>query len=391
LVDIRVVPSAATVASGTAQRFKAFVIGATDAEVTWSVEGGVDNGTVSPRGVYWAPATMPDLSTVTVWATIAVDSTLRGKATVTIVAAGVDSTGLVRVPAGQFTMGDAVNGKLCWEREHEVTLTRDFYMGQTEVTNRQFVEMLQWAYDLGYVAVSGPMVYDRMDGQTGTEVPLYYLANYGSEIAFVDGEFLLRHAERVVNPENPIQEVSWYGAAAYCDWLSLRRGLPRAYDHQTWACNGGDPYGASGYRLPTEAEWEYAAQYDDERVYPWGNGPALCELANFFYSWDERSYCAGWGWTTPVGSYAAEKTLRGMGIFDMAGNVREWCNDWHACDLGIVPTQDPAGPTGGTGRVVRGGGLDSLSHTLICAFRVDRVPSHASYSLGFRVARTAGL
>ncbi len=217
-IEVHVVPDAATVATGASQRFRAFVTGTTNSEVTWAVEGGVDNGTVSPRGVYWAPATVPDPSTVTVRAVSVADSTLVGSATVKIVAAGPDSADLVRVPAGTYAMGDSrIN-----QPEHDVTLTRAFYLGQTEVTNRQFLEMLQWAYDLGYVGVSGSVVYDRMDGRTGTEIPLYYLANFGSELDFAAGEFALRHTEHGLNPDNPIQEVSWYGAASYCDWRSLK-------------------------------------------------------------------------------------------------------------------------------------------------------------------------
>ena len=383
-IDVHVVPDAATVATGASQRFRAFVTGTTNTEVTWAVEGGVDNGTVSPRGVYWAPGTVPDLPTVTVRAISMADSAQSGSATVKIVAAGPDSTDLVRVPAGTYAMGDPrIN-----QPEHDVTLTRDFYLGQMEVANREFMEVMQWAYDLRYVDVSDGVVYDRMDGRTGTEVPLYYLASFSSEIAFADGEFTLRHTEHGVSPDNPIQGVSWYGAAAYCDWRSLKEGLPRAYDHATWACNGGDPYDAVGYRLPTEAEWEYAAQYDDERLFPWGDEWPTCDLVNFYNYQDGTNACTGW--TLPVGSLLAEKSVGGKGIYDMAGNVMEWCGDWYAEDLGFDPTQDPQGATVGVNRVVRGGSMDTLfTFMLVCAYRTHLFPSYAYYFVGFRVARTA--
>lgn len=294
--------------------------------------------------------------------------------------------GFVAVPAGVFIMGDGV--AVCGEDQREVTLTRDFYLGQHEVTNQEYLEAVQWAYDNGYVSATTTSVLDNLDGSTQR---LLRLDSQYSEIQFDGaGTFYLRESpssyaqsaypEGYDPADHPVKEVTWYGAARYCDWLSLQEGLPRAYQQSgDWACNGGDPYGALGYRLPTDAEWEYAAQWDDERIYPWGNEALDCSRAN-------GSGCVGW--TSPVGSCPDAPVA--LGLSDMAGNVWEWCNDWLVCGLGATPAADPVGPSSGTSRVARSGSwLDSGEYYIRCASRVDFSPSYNYFGcLGFRASRT---
>jgi len=285
---------------------------------------------------------------------------------------------MVRIAAGVFIMGDGVAP--CGEDEHAVTLTRGFYLGQTEVTNLEYLEAVQWAYDHGHVTVQGPWVLDNLDGSM-TE--LLSLTGEASEIDFQDGVFVLRDvAGHGVNPDHPVKEVTWFGAARFCDWLSLQDGLPRAYAHVgDWSCNGGDPYGAVGYRLPTDAEWEYATQFDGERVYPWGDEVPDCDRANY--------YDCPTDWTTPVGSYPAAPAS--LGLSDMTGNVWEWCNDWWVCDLGTAAQEDPAGPDNGTHRVMHGGSWNSTPspETLLCSYRHGYLPANAGWAAGFRIAKTS--
>jgi formylglycine-generating enzyme required for sulfatase activity len=279
---------------------------------------------------------------------------------------GFEPPEMITVSSGTFVMGHPATW--CGD-EHQVTLTHDFYLGRYEITNQEYVQAIQWAYDHDYVTASTASVHDHLDGSTEE---LARLNDANCEISFSDGVF------SCVNSDNPVIFVSWYGAARYCDWLSLMSGFQRAYEHSgDWLCNDNDAYEAEGYRLPTDAEWEYAAQYSDDRIYPWGNGYPNCALANI-------AACVGW--TSPVGSYAEGNSA--LGFSDMAANVWEWCNDRHTCDLGIAAVIDPVGPTTGT-RVLHGGSWTDGGNQASCAYRVGNVAVTVGWNLGFRAARTA--
>ena len=290
---------------------------------------------------------------------------------------------MVTVPAGSFVMGDgtAYNGV----DEREITLTRGFLLGQHEVTVEEYRLVLQWAFEKGYVTVDGDRVRDTLDGSTVSlldmdddpgghhEDPQIYFDSTPDSFKLTSPAVA----------DHPVMMVSWFGAARYCDWLSLQQALPRAYEHTgDWLCNGGDPYGAEGFRLPTDAEWEYAAQYDDERFYPWGNESPDCNRVNYW----PNSPCVGW--TSPVGSYPPAPAA--LGLSDMAGNVWEWCNDWHACNLGPDPATDPTGPGSGSYRLLRGESWSgSDDDGLRCASRRYSSPYRTDFFYGFRIARTA--
>jgi formylglycine-generating enzyme required for sulfatase activity len=283
----------------------------------------------------------------------------------------------VYIAPGTFTMGSPADepGHDSWgdETQHQVTLTHGIYVQTTEVTNQQYMELAQWAYDNGHVTANESYLYDNLDGST--EVLKYLGAEY-YEIFFSNGVF------SCINPDHPVQTVTWYGSVAYCDWLSLQQGLVRAYSHDTWQCNGGNPYTAAGYRLPTEAEWEYACRAGTTTAFV--NGPITGLSCN-----DPNLDLMGWycgnanDWTHPV----AQKLPNAWGLYDMHGNVFEWCNDWYESYGGIVT--DPAGPGTGSDRVIRGG--DWLSDAQYCrsAFRYSLNPVGAGNGLGFRPGRSS--
>ena len=306
-----------------------------------------------------------------------------------------DYNALVHVPAGFFIMGDGEAP--CGIDEREVTLTHDFYLGQHEVTNLEFMRAVQWAYDQCYVGADEGSVWDSLDGSTQELMDLNHYD--GCEIAFdtVSKTFYLvessssdaqsAYPEGYDPGDHPVKFVSWYGAARYCDWLSMQAGLPRAYEHTgSWACGPSaypdslNPYAAEGYRLATDAEWEYAAQYDDERIYPWGNSEPNCELANF-------RDCVGW--THPV--CTLPWVPGSLKLCDMAGNLHEYCNDWLVCSLGTDPATDPVGPATGTDKLARSSYWFNTigDRNMRCAARGEGPNgTSSSRSTGLRIAMT---
>ncbi|MFH1361066.1 MAG: SUMF1/EgtB/PvdO family nonheme iron enzyme [bacterium] len=157
---------------------------------------------------------------------------------------------------------------------------------------------------------------------------------------------------------HPVVNVSWFDAIKFCDWLSIASGREAVYkinddDTVEWDRT------KRGFRLPTEAEWEYAARGNDGREYPWGNDPLAPNLANY---WHGESSTA----TTPVDSYPNGKGP--FGHLDLAGNVWEWCYDLCA----------------GESRVLRGGSW--RNNNARCASRSYCYPDYRGDDLGFRVA-----
>jgi formylglycine-generating enzyme required for sulfatase activity len=214
---------------------------------------------------------------------------------------------------------------------------------------------------------------------------------------------------------DPMVQVSWYGAVAYCNWRSQQEGKPQCYNLSTWAY---DP-AIKGYHLPTEAQWEYAARGGlAGKRFPWGDTINQTQ-ANFWsypYFYDvslvKRQYHPIWNdgvspYTSPVGffdgglkykanynwlgsltSYQTENGGNGYGLYDMACNVWEWCNDWYSSTYySSSPDSCPAGPATGTFRVVRGGewGGDGAYFCRV-ADRDESYPTFCYDHGGFRIS-----
>jgi formylglycine-generating enzyme required for sulfatase activity len=179
----------------------------------------------------------------------------------------------------------------------------------------------------------------------------------------------------------PVVAVTWHGAAAFCNWLSARAGLGSAYDQETWDCNGQDPYGANGFRLPTEAEWEYVCRGGSASAF--ANGE-ITEIGC------GDPVLAAIGWHCGSGSTSAlpvgELVANDWDLFDMHGNVFEWCNDRYGLYAGDAT--NPTGATTGINRVMRGGSWSSQARFCRSAARSDFAPFHSGPSIGFRPVRS---
>lgn len=250
-------------------------------------------------------------------------------------------------------------GRRANETERDVRLTRPFYIGVREVTNTQFRAF-------------------RPQHTSGAE-----------------------KYQVLAGGDHPAVMLGWEDAAAYCNWLSDQEGLPRAY--ATDAQPGGPrlvlatPV-TTGYRLPTEAEWEWAARYNGgggARRYPWGDafppppgaGNFADQSAQGFVTGLLAGYNDGFPVTAPVGSFAASP----LGLFDLGGNAAEWVHDRYTVGTpGAAEAVDPTGPADGQYHVIRGsswrhGGISELRLAYRDFGDIGRL------DVGFRVARYADL
>ena len=243
-----------------------------------------------------------------------------------------DGMTMVYVPAGGFQMGSNESDLLADDDEkpeHSVTLSA-FWIDQTEVTNAQFVAFLneqgnQKEADSTWLEIKDQDALIEQQGDT-----------FQAKDRFTD---------------HPAIEVSWYGAKAYCQW--------------------------AGGRLPTEAEWEYAARGPEGLIYPWGNqfddSLANCSIC-------DDNYLR----TAPVGTFPAGASW--VGALDMAGNVWEWTNDWYESQYyASSPEVNPQGFDGGTRKVLRGGSWNIIeARNLRAAYRFIVRPTVRHNIVGLR-------
>jgi formylglycine-generating enzyme required for sulfatase activity len=294
--------------------------------------------------------------------------------------------GMTLLPGGEFQMGDHHDGNLLGDAPLHAVYVDSFYIDTCEVTNQQYCTYLNVAYP-SQVKVVGGVVYGTAD--TGNDYPYCNTYEYDdhSRIHFSAGTFTVTPGKQ----NHPMVEVSWYGAAVYANWRSQQDSRTPCYNLTTWQCD----FDADGYRLPTEAEWEYAArggQHNPYYRYPWGD---TIDGSTANYGWSGDPYETGYHpWTTPVAYYDGWQTppgvdmANGYGPYDMAGNVWEWCHDWYAFDYYYLsPYSNPRGPGAGTFRVLRGGSGEQATDLLRCAFRYASWPVYAYKDYGFRLVR----
>ena len=250
------------------------------------------------------------------------------------------SGNFVRIQGGTFTMGSPANesGRDSDEVQRQVTVS-SFYMGKYEVTQKEYQEVM------------------------------------GTNPSNFKGDNL------------PVERVSWFDAVEYCNKRSQKEGLTPAYtisgsgDNRTVTWNRS----ANGYRLPTEAEWEYACRAGTTAPFSTGNNITTSQ-ANYDGNYPYNNNAKGTyrEKTTPVGSFQANA----WGLHDMHGNVWEWCWDWYG-NYSSGSQTDPIGASSGSNRVWRGGSWNDSAQDVRSAYRNGITPSLRNFDLGFRLLRPA--
>jgi formylglycine-generating enzyme required for sulfatase activity len=286
-----------------------------------------------------------------------------------------NNVGLVLIPPGTYLRGNAMSADTdITDAPQYPVYVSAFYMDSTLVTGGKWNFVMQ-----GYASSHG-----------------YNFDNPGSFKA----------------SSHPVQTVNWYDCAKWCNARSEMEGLtPCYYTNPGFSLiyTNGDVdalyvlWGANGYRLPTEAEWEKAARGGATgHRFPWSDTDNISESrANYSTGGGAPNYDLGGTqtyatgsqpYTSPVGSFPAN----GYGLFDMAGNVNEWCWDWYGSGYyssGPSALTNPQGPSSGSARVLRGGSCFNYAFNERCAYRADTSPANTKFNnvqpdaFGFRCVR----
>lgn len=277
--------------------------------------------------------------------------------------------GFVLIPPGVFTMGDSIGeGDFTRERIHNVYVS-GFYMTKYETTKELWDGVKTWG-----------------------------LANGYTDLAAGNGSVASK------GKNHPVHMVSWHDAVKWCNARSQMEGLTPCYTVGNTVYRTGDSapecnWNANGYRLPTEAEWEKAARGGlIGKRFPWGD--AISHGQANYNSYNSYSYDVSptrgphpsfaknpQPYSSPVGSFTAND----YGVYDMAGNMREWCWDRYDAEfyLSSAATQaDPIGSGQGSDRTLRGGDWGNDAENARTASRFWSNPTTASYNFGFRMVRT---
>jgi formylglycine-generating enzyme required for sulfatase activity len=257
---------------------------------------------------------------------------------------------MVRIAGGTFAMGSPSTEAGRWDSEtqHSVTISKPFYIGKYEVTQKEWIEVM------------------------------------GSNPSGFKGDNL------------PVECVSWYDAIEYCNMRSVKEGLTPAYTIDKTRSDGSNTNGsdnvkwvvtwnrnANGYRLPTDAEWELACRAGTASPFYTGNNMTTNHAnydGNQPYNNNAKGVNRAKTWTVGSG------TPNPWGLYDMSGNVYEWCWDWFG-GYGSGSQTDPSGIAAGSNRVARGGAWSSDATRLRSAYQGSATPSRRDSNIGFRVVR----
>ena len=291
---------------------------------------------------------------------------------------------MILIPPGEFLMGstdeevakglklaDALNLPAeAFERsriqeeqpQHSVTIARPFCMSATEVTVGQFREF-----------ATSTRYWTQAEQFGGGNSSNWTAPN---NLKPEDVKISWRAPGYAPSDQLPVTQVTWSDAIAFCNWLSEQELLDPCYESsgkRDWKLISG----ANGYRLPTEAEWEFACRAGTTGQFSFGDDYALIKE----YAWTGESQISA---PQPV----ALKRPNPFGLFDLHGNVREWCYDWYSSEVYAEPAQtDPTGPDYGTDRVMRGGRWQRHAINGRSAFRHDINPFQRDTQGGFRIVR----
>lgn len=274
--------------------------------------------------------------------------------------------GMVLIPAGSFQMGDTFNEGESYELPVHTVYVSGFYMDKYEVTKALWDQVKGWNGGNGYT-------YDNPGSGKGTN--------------------------------HPVQSIDWYDMVKWCNARSEMEGRTPAYYTdagltQVYKMGQVAPYvnWYAGYRLPTESEWEKAARGGASgHRFPWADVDTITHSQANYYSdssfpydisptrqYDPPFVDGVMPYTSPVGSFAPN----GYGLYDMAGNVWEWCWDW-AGTYPSAPQTDPRGPDTGSTRVGRGGNWNYYAEHCRNSYRYGNSPDYSATNIGFRSALPA--
>ena len=267
---------------------------------------------------------------------------------------------MLRIPAGEFVRETAGTAENKGPKPQTVRITRDFFLSDREVSVRLFQQFIEDAdYDR-----PKPVDWQRVREETSPTA------------------------------EHPVQQVNWYDVVMFCNWLSHREGLTPCYEltgekekikigsreeeNDAWRLIDA----ANGYRLPSEAQWEYACRAETTTRFAFGEDEATLDV-----------YGVSSGNSNSRAAACGTKLCNSWGLFDMHGNIREWCGDWYASYGEDSVVNDPLGPierpeSGSLRRVHRGGAWSYTAGSCRSSYRVLNFPSLRLNSLGFRVARS---